>query len=254
MSAVVDTPRRRKRCFCQWSSLLTIVLCVILTNEIQSLSLYRRRTLVSQALLLSASVVVFPIPPFSSRASVTDHPPFRYSDEWTGTNLPLRSLEEAVTQGETLLRTTWDMGRWPDPILRRPATPVDRRWFGTTTLEQACRLLQQTAQQEGAVGLAAQQCGVDARIVYLEKQPKPLLLINPRIVRRSPEESMNCWQEQCLVLPPTFVATVLRDSWVDIQYWTVSGQSRQMRFHGEAARCVQHELGTNDDFRRLFSV
>lgn len=185
--------------------------------------------------------------------------PFVYSPEWTGTNLSLLSLEQSV-QPEHLLQkrtadgdsdsssssatttsTTWQMGRWPDPILRRPASEVDAQWFGTPTLQYACQILQRTAQTEGAVGLAAQQCGVDARILYLE-QPRPMVLVNPHIIRRSPETQGRVWEEYCLVLPPTFVATVVRDDWVDVQYHTGGGEVRQMRLKGEASRCVQHEL------------
>ncbi len=135
------------------------------------------------------------------------------------------------------------MGRWPDPILRRPATEVDSCFLGNSILQSACELLQRTAQAEGAVGLAAQQCGVDARLVYLEQgNRRPLVMVNPHIQGRSPETQVKAWEEHCLVLPPTFVATVLRDEWVDVIYTTWQGQKREIRLHGEASRCVQHEL------------
>jgi peptide deformylase len=140
---------------------------------------------------------------------------------------------------------------------------VDPKWFGTRTLEYAADILTQTAIQEGAVGLAAQQCGINARIVYVQTTSKltttskqiykhqhqntrkhndGIILVNPLIVARSPEAEMIVWREECLVLPPTFRATVLRDSWVDVRYRTVDGESKQMRLQGEQARCVQHEL------------
>lgn len=159
------------------------------------------------------------------------------SRPWTATHLQSLSLEQAAQN------PIWEMGRWPDPILRRPASPVSESFLASPTLTQVCQTLQRVARQEEAVGLAAQQCGIDARVVYLDS-PRPLWIINPRIVNRSPEESMKVWEEACLVLPASFKATVLRDAWIDVQYWTPQGTLQLIRFKGEPARCIQHEMGT----------
>lgn len=179
-------------------------------------------------------MAMFPVLPKTPPAIASDRLAFQYSDDWSGTQLDLQSLQDSVQSSQ------WPMGRWPDPILRRPASPVDEGMFGTTTLQSAATLLQQTARREGAVGLAAQQCAVDARLVFVEGRG---ILVNPTIIDRSPETEMRVWQERCLVLPPTFVATVLRDAWVDVEYFTVKGNLRKMRLYGEVSRCVQHEMG-----------
>jgi peptide deformylase len=185
-----------------------------------------RRKFGEQILAIYSLPVAFP--------TVASEVTLRYSEDWSSTQLNLQSLQNSVRFSK------WPMGRWPDPILRRPALPVDPKWYGSTTLETAATLLKQTARREGAVGLAAQQCGVDARMVFVEGRG---VLVNPHIVGRSPETEMRVWQEQCLVLPPTFVATVLRDSSVDVEYWTVMGKLQRMRLYGELSRCVQHEMG-----------
>jgi len=46
--------------------------------------------------------------------------------------------------------------------------------------------------RENAVGLAAQQLGIDLSVVYL--QNGDLTLFNPRIVGRSPESDMKAWE------------------------------------------------------------
>lgn len=209
---------------------------------------WSKQQAISSSIIMSGGTSTTLFPPLSSAAmelATTEQiqHPFRYSTEWTGTHLQLLSLEQAVQQQNLQM----PMAKWPDPILRRPAQPVDSRWFGSDTLLEACQLLQQTAQQEGAVGLAAQQCGVNARLVYVEspnnrKRDIPLVMINPQIVGRSPETQMCVWEEHCLVLPPTFVATVLRDAWIDVRYRNCQGQEQTIRFTGEASRCVQHEL------------
>ena len=189
--------------------------------------------------------------------------PFWYSDNWTGTALSVLSLEEAVqlacvgaitNDADTDSRhcaSSWPMARWPDSILRRPASPVPQQYFGSTALDRACQLLQGTARKEKAVGLAAEQCGVDARIIYLDDRgasarsrqgTDSLVMVNPRIVERSPEAEMKVWNERCLVLPPSFAATVLRDAWVEVAYQDPpTGAWRSIRLAGEAARAFQHE-------------
>ena len=100
-------------------------------------------------------------------------------------------------------------------------------------------LLRQTCVKEGAVGLAAQQCGVDARLVHLVGVGT---MVNPSIVARSVEADMKVWSEFCLVLPPSFRATVLRDAWVDVEYRETNGSIRTTKLRGEKARAAQHEL------------
>jgi len=229
--------------------------------------------------------------------------PFVYADTWTGTRLQTVSLEDSVSNGKTHTGASnrgsslpfWEMGRWPDPALRVPAGPVDPaawRIGGTAspsseqqrTLRLAATILRNTALREGAVGLAAQQCGVDARMVFVSSSPETkgkknksnnndLVLINPRIVARSPEPEMRVWTEECLVLPPTFRATVLRDDWIEVEFdglyefvvapttTTTTTTTKhpsvesmsyraaasplaplRRRFEGEPSRCLQHEL------------
>jgi peptide deformylase len=202
---------------CQFSFLL---------SQAESLAPLDWRRFGEQVLAVCSMPVTLPV--------IASEPLFRYSDDWSGTQLNLRSLQESV------LPLKWPMGRWPDSILRRPASPVDPQWYASATVQTAATLLKQTARREGAVGLAAQQCGVDARMVFVEGRG---VLVNPHIVARSPETEMKVWQEECLVLPPSFVATVLRDSWVDVEYWTVMGKLQKTRLSGELSRCLQHEMG-----------
>jgi peptide deformylase len=231
---------------------------------------------------------------------------------WKGTSLPgPLSLFEAcvrLVDSDPVL----SMGRWPDPILRRPASNVPPSVFrNKNQLEQlrlVARALRNTARREGAVGLAAQQCGVDASLIYIEglnsvksignarddgrygglfgnassigvlgesdsrksrnevsgegrynrslkrsvqnsqrsQQGNGIYLVNPRIIRRSPESEMMVWTEQCLVLPPEFRASLLRDAEVTIEYESLDdrdmGLTKQIKLRGELARCAQHEM------------
>ena len=256
------------------TSLLYLLFPLLLTNHIhgfENLAALSRRTWwqrLSQG--AAASVLVGSSASASASASPvvaaaptkdSNSQPFQYSQDWTGTTLVRMELQHAVEKGTIIATTTnlvvWPMGRWPDPVLRIPADPVQEHWFGTPTLQQACNVLINTSIQNEAAGLAAQQCGVNARIVALKKQSvlssdkkkkKQLdtndfqVMINPQIIARSAETKMKVWNEHCLMLPPTFVATVLRDAVVDVQYRTVDGQRRVVRWTNEPARAMQHEL------------
>ena len=179
---------------------------------------------------------------------------------WISTALPIRTISEACEEAER--DGFLNFGRWPDPALRREASLVPRSVFDDSTkleeLATVARALRSTARKEGAVGLAAQQCGVDASILFIDHvkttfpQQQGIVLINPRIVARSPETEMQVWTEECLVLPPKFRATLLRDRKVTIEYeslesidgipYFADGMTKQITLEGELARCVQHEM------------
>ena len=280
---------------------------------------------------------------------------------WKGTALPgPLSLSEAYSQlilpsllpqsGQdstsentalTATTTTFPMGKWPDPILRTPSSPIPQSTFQNKSqlqkLQSIAATLRNTARQEGAVGLAAQQCGIDVSLIYIDgvtvddtalssplssyrtvidsnnngisalggvfgqsnwrnskkqltgegvliddeytnhrssntrlfprmgkqpssppmKQEQGIFLVNPRIIHRSSESDMLVWTEECLVLPPEFRATLLRDAEVTIEYETLTttttnnsnnveesscGETKQITLRGELARCAQHEM------------
>jgi peptide deformylase len=78
------------------------------------------------------------------------------------------------------------------------------------------------------------------------KNQDGIFLVNPRIIKRSPESEMLVWTEECLVLPPEFRATLLRDASVTIEYEALGaddcGITKQITLNGELARCAQHEM------------
>lgn len=162
---------------------------------------------------------------------------------WSGTQLPLVSIEQALEAMSRRRATTFEFARYPDPVLRIVAKPVVR--FGRQ-LAQFADSLAVTARAEGAVGLAANQVGVDARIIVLDPSIVPegmsSVLVNPVIVDRSSEEDMTFWREICLVLPPDVRVTLMRDRTVTAKSQDVSGRSFMRTLDGEAARALQHEL------------
>ena len=78
---------------------------------------------------------------------------FVYSNNWIGTALSKTSLEQAATG----LLPDFEMGRWPDPILRNTANRISTDYMGSETLRAVAFKLRRTARMNKAVGLAAQQ-------------------------------------------------------------------------------------------------
>jgi len=194
---------------------------------------------------------------------------------WKGTTLPLLSLDDAHELSKSSGSSIFPFAQWPDPLLRRPASRVaipqqpsenDSRIVLMEKIQSIAKTLRQTAHEKGAVGLAAQQCGIDVSLVYLRtstsRRNKGLFLLNPRIVARSPEQEMMVWREECLVLPPSFRATLLRDATITVEYETIFPSAlttnidddatdmtipnyfatQQITLEGELARAAQHEM------------
>lgn len=112
---------------------------------------------------------ISPISSSSSSSSSREDELFKvYNDQtnWTGTSLSLLSPSQAAHYTEPC----YPMGRWPDPILRRPATsyPKDDIKKDPLLLTNICNKLRETARENGAVGLAAQQCGIDVSLIFLD--------------------------------------------------------------------------------------
>ena len=78
---------------------------------------------------------------------------FAYSNNWVGTALSTTSLEQAAAGSSP----DFEMGRWPDPILRKTANRISTDYMGGNTLKAVAYKLRRTARINKAVGLAAQQ-------------------------------------------------------------------------------------------------
>ena len=116
----------------------------------------RRNFLVS---CLQGTVLLQSAEAIASTSSLTTESSFEalqnymYSENWVGTSLPILSLELAVATGES----DFQMGRWPDPILRRTASKIEATMMGGPLLNSLAKKLRRTARVNKAVGLAAQQ-------------------------------------------------------------------------------------------------
>ena len=97
------------------------------------------------------------------------------------------------------------------------------------------------AEQEGGVGLAANQVGLEDRVCLVQLRPGEDLtaLINPVIDKKSSERAV--FNEGCLSFPNLFIP-VLRYATVDIEYIDEAGHRQHDRLEALGSICFQHEL------------
>lgn len=129
--------------------------------------------------------------------------------------------------------------RFPDPRLRTKAQPVaDITDDLATTIDNMLA----TMYAEKGVGLAATQVDIHQRIVVMDTSPdndQPLVLINPEIIARSEETSIN--EEGCLSVPGTY-AKVDRHNTCTVKALDRHGKAFSLNATELQSICIQHEI------------
>jgi len=128
---------------------------------------------------------------------------------------------------------------WPDPTLKKKATPV-------TSVDDATRTLVQdmfdSMYAADGVGLAAPQLGVLKNIIVLDTTPrqpesKAIAMINPEILEL---EGKLVYTEGCLSIPGE-AEDVERAAACTVRFLDTKGEAHTMRCEGLLAVAVQHE-------------
>jgi len=129
--------------------------------------------------------------------------------------------------------------QYPDPRLQTVAKPV-------AVVDDRVRALVaamfDTMYEANGVGLAATQVDVHERIIVMdtsEERNRPLVLINPEIVRRS--EDSKEWEEGCLSVPGIY-DTITRPASVRVRALDAQGEVFELDADGLTAVCIQHEM------------
>ena len=122
-----------------------------------------------------------------------------------------------------------------EKVLSRPCKPCDSIRHGKILGD---RLLEIMKEQGDAVGLAANQVGVDAAVCAVAVVD-PIVLINPKIISQF---GKSFFQEACLSFPGDYILT---ERWTNIMV-ACDNHSRELVFSFEKNAlecvCVQHEI------------
>jgi peptide deformylase len=139
----------------------------------------------------------------------------------------------------------------PDPVLRKKARAVKNF---DKNLQTLINDMIETMRDAPGVGLAAPQVGISERVVVVEYaepeeveegeeppevEPKLYVLVNPEIVKSSPDTVTGI--EGCLSIP-TLVGEVERKHEVRIKAQNRRGQPMKIKAEGWLARIFQHEI------------
>ena len=127
---------------------------------------------------------------------------------------------------------------FPDPRLRDRAKPVSQV---DATIQRTIDDLFETMYEAPGIGLAATQVGLSLRIAVIDiskERNQPLCLINPEILAREGEETM---EEGCLSVPG-YTEPVTRAARIRLRALDRTGKPFELEADGLLAVCIQHEI------------
>ncbi|MBC7093485.1 peptide deformylase [Candidatus Bipolaricaulota bacterium] len=125
---------------------------------------------------------------------------------------------------------------YPDPILRRPARPVQP---GSDEARLAAASLRRAFAELEALGLAANQIGFPVQVIVVRLGDEDQVLLNPAIVARSAEIEVD--SEGCLSIPGV-EAEVPRAAEVVVHAMDEEGRPVELTLAELEARLLQHEV------------
>lgn len=131
-----------------------------------------------------------------------------------------------------------DIRLYPDPILKQPASSVEKF---DSTLHKLLDDMAETMYEADGIGLAAPQVGVSQRVAVAdvsEKRNDVLEVVNPIIVAR---EGKVPSEEGCLSIPE-YRDTIQRSEAVTVQAMDRNGNPIEIKATGLLAICLQHEI------------
>jgi peptide deformylase len=132
--------------------------------------------------------------------------------------------------------------KYPSDILLQKLQPVEKF---DSDLKYIVKDMFETMYAYNGIGLAANQVGINKRIVVVdvslreERKVLPIALINPQIVNYSKKKQVA--EEGCLSFPG-FFEKVVRSLSVEVEYYDINGKRQRIIAEGLFARVLQHEI------------
>lgn len=128
-------------------------------------------------------------------------------------------------------------------ILQYPHESLTTRTKGveriTPELVAIANEMYKIMKENGGIGLAANQVGLDISLIVLEDDGSPLIMFNPSILKKSSEQEYS--GEGCL----SFIGVsriIKRPKEVTVKYRDYQGKMQYIVLKGLQARCALHEI------------
>ena len=128
---------------------------------------------------------------------------------------------------------------YPSAMLRQECSKVDVE--NHNLIENVCIKMEKVILDFEALGLAANQIGIDLRIVGIKPscREKPFFLVNPKITERS---GIFIGDEACLSFPGVS-AKIKRNTNIKVKYWDLNKKEKvEEEYFAEEAVIIQHEI------------
>lgn len=108
----------------------------------------------------------------------------------------------------------------------------------TPRIKELIEDMKETMYEANGVGLAAPQVGVLKRVVVIDIGDGPLVLVNPRLLESSGEQT---GEEGCLSVPGKY-GIVSRPMYVKIEAWNENMEYKVIEGEELLARAICHEI------------
>lgn len=150
----------------------------------------------------------------------------------------LRQILHVITYSIKLFMALLPILRFPDPRLKKVASPVLKIDDG---IRRLARDMAETMYEAPGIGLAATQVDVHKCVIVIdtsEEKDQLLVLVNPEIIER---DGVQVCEEGCLSVPGIY-DKVERAEHVVVRYLDLDGKTQTVASDGLLAVCLQHEI------------
>lgn len=127
----------------------------------------------------------------------------------------------------------------PHPLLRQKALPVSAEEISQPAFQRFLEQLAQTMIHYQGIGLAAPQVSRLIQVIAVNAAPTPLILINPKIIKKSWRTTTE--EEGCLSLPNVF-GFIKRNKKIKVRALNREGQPVEFQAADLLSRVIQHEI------------
>lgn len=125
--------------------------------------------------------------------------------------------------------------KYPNPILRKKALDIK---LITEKIQKIAFDMIETLEATNGLGLAGNQVGILKKIIIVQIENKPSIIINPKIIGQEGEEEAS---EGCLSFPGLFVP-IKRAFNITFKGFNINGDEIKGEVSGLEGRIIQHEI------------